>query len=110
MNVIVIEDDDELGALLCRQLARDGHKATAVRTTSAAMRLSSNSPTIVVTDLSAICNADHSGRNWLTSQRPIVLTGASPTIAHRAATAINARATVSKPASTADLAAALRLQ
>ena len=106
LDVVVIEDDIELGDLIVRGLCREGHRATRAANVHAAEQVASDA-SVVVLDLSVLADASAADIQWLREHRPVILTGAAPARTREMAAIVNARAVLMKPISTAALADAL---
>ena len=93
---VVLEDEERLGALTVRALARLGQPAVLALALEPALRLAAAGATLVA-DLSVVGVPSDSERRALRAARPIIVSGAGGDEAHGRADDLLARAYFLKP-------------
>ena len=106
-RVVLLEDDERVGAALVRRLARQGYDACLVFSVAMALSWAAGGLPLVA-DLTALEDATQAEIACVRKLRPIVLTGASYDEARKRATQFAPSVVLNKPLDVAGLSAILR--
>jgi len=106
-RVVLLEDDERVGAAIVRRLMRQGYDACLVLSVPMALRWIDSNATLVA-DLTALEEATPIEQVALRRHRPIVLTGAVAPEASRRSAPFLPRALLGKPLNVGDLDVILR--